>query len=72
VANVIAVSRSPDCFINWRRAPAEGRLAFVLYDLELDGGKPFRNTEFLIGDGHKIKSVAAYFGSKIGRAEDIK
>jgi hypothetical protein len=46
--------------------------AFVLYDLQPNEGKPFRNTEFFVGDGEKIKSVEVYFGSKIGRVEDAK
>ncbi len=49
-----------------------GTEAFVLYDLEPDRGEPFRNIEFLPGDDRKIKSVEVYFGSKIGRVEDLK
>jgi ketosteroid isomerase-like protein len=46
--------------------------AFVLYDLEPDNGQPFRNTEFFAGSGGKIKTIEVYFGSKIGRVEDLK
>jgi ketosteroid isomerase-like protein len=46
--------------------------AFVLYDLEPDNGQPFRNTEFFTGGGGKIKTIEVYFGSKIGRVEEIK
>jgi hypothetical protein len=49
-----------------------GHEAFVLYDLEPDNGQPFRNTEFFTGSGGKIKTIEVYFGSKIGRVEDIK
>jgi hypothetical protein len=49
-----------------------GTNAFVLYDLEPDKGEPFRNTEFVTGSGGKIKTIEVYFGSKIGRVEDIK
>jgi hypothetical protein len=37
-----------------------------------DNGQPFRNTEFFTGSGGKIKTIEVYFGSKIGRVEDIK
>jgi hypothetical protein len=49
-----------------------GNEAFVLYDLEADNGQPFRNTEFFNVSGGKIKTIEVYFGSKIGRVEDIK
>jgi ketosteroid isomerase-like protein len=45
--------------------------ALVLYDLEPDHGQSFRNAEFFTGGG-KIKTIEVYFGSKIGRVEDIK
>jgi hypothetical protein len=40
--------------------------------LEPDNGQPFRNTEFFTGDGSKIKTIEVYFGSKIGRVEDVQ
>jgi ketosteroid isomerase-like protein len=46
--------------------------AFVLYDLEPDYGRPFRNAEFFTGSAGKIETIEVYFGSKIGRVEDIK
>jgi hypothetical protein len=58
--------------IHIRKLFEKGNEAFVLYDLEPNGGELFRNTEFFTGDGHKIKSVEVYFGSKIGRVEDVK
>jgi hypothetical protein len=50
--------------IHIRKRFEKANEAFVLYDLEPDGGEPFRNTEFVTGDGHKVNSVEVYFGSK--------
>ena len=58
--------------IHIRKLFANGNEAFVLYDLQPNEGKPFRNTEFFVCDGEKIKSVEVYFGSKIGRVGDVK
>jgi ketosteroid isomerase-like protein len=58
--------------IHIRKLFDQGNEAFVLYDFEPDNGQPFRNTEFFNGDDGKIKTIEVYFGSKIGRVEDIK
>jgi hypothetical protein len=58
--------------IQIRKLFENGNEAFVLYDLQPSEGKPFRNTEFFVGDGEKIKSVEVYFGSKIDRVGDTK
>jgi hypothetical protein len=58
--------------IRIRKLFDQGNEGFVLYDLEPDNGQSFRNTEFFTGSGGKIKTVEVYFGSKIGRVEDIK
>jgi hypothetical protein len=58
--------------IHIRKLFDQANEAFVLYDLEPDNGQPFRNTEFFTGGGGKIKTIEVYFGSKIGRVEDIK
>ena len=58
--------------IRIRKLFDRGNEAFVLYDLEPDNGQPFRNTEFFTGSAGKIKTIEVYFGSKIGRVEDIK
>jgi ketosteroid isomerase-like protein len=58
--------------IHIRKLFENGNEAFVLYDLQPSEGKPFRNTEFFVGDGEKIKAVEVYFGSKIGRVGDAK
>jgi hypothetical protein len=34
--------------------------------------RPFRNTEFFTGGRGKINTVEVYFGSKIGRVENIR
>jgi len=61
-----------DKAIHIRKLFDQGNEAFVLYDLEPNNGQPFRNTEFFTGGGGKIKTIEVYFGSKIGRVEDIK
>jgi ketosteroid isomerase-like protein len=58
--------------IHIRKLFYQGNEAFVLYDLEPDNGQAFRNTEFFTGSSGKIKTIEVYFGSKIGRVEDIK
>jgi hypothetical protein len=58
--------------IRIRKLFENGNEAFVLYDLQPNEGKSFRNTEYFVGDGEKIKSVEVYFGSKIGRVGDAK
>ena len=57
--------------IHIRKLFAQRNEAFVLYDLEPDNGQAFRNTEFFIESAGKIKKIEVYFGSKIGRVEDI-
>jgi hypothetical protein len=58
--------------IRIRKLFDQGNEGFVLYDLEPDNGQSFRNTEFFTGSSGKIKTVEVYFGSKIGRVEDIR
>jgi ketosteroid isomerase-like protein len=58
--------------IHIRKLFDQANEAFVLYDLEPDNRQPFRNTEFFTGGGGKIKTIEVYFGSKMGRVEDIK
>jgi ketosteroid isomerase-like protein len=42
---------------------ADGSDAFVLYEVELGGGKKFRNTEHMIVEGGQIRSTEVYFGT---------
>ena len=58
--------------IHIRKLFDQANEAFFLYDLEPDNGQPFRNAEFLTAGGGKIKTIEVYFGSKIGRVEDLE
>ncbi len=58
--------------IHLRKLFEHGDEAFVLYDLEPMSGDGFRNTEFFTKEGGKIKSVEVYFGSDLGRTEDLE
>ncbi len=42
---------------------AEGDEAFVTYRCVAKGGKSFRNTEFFVFDGNKVKRIDVYFGA---------
>lgn len=41
----------------------EGDEAFVTYEVVTKDGKRFRNTEFFVFDGSKIRSIDVYFGA---------
>ena len=41
----------------------EGEAAFVTYRCVAKGGKSFRNTEFFVFDGGRIKRIDVYFGA---------
>jgi ketosteroid isomerase-like protein len=41
----------------------DGEKAFVTYLCAVEGGKSFRNTEFLTFNGERIASVNVYFGA---------
>ena len=41
----------------------QGEQAFVTYRCAVEGGKSFRNTEFLTFSGERIASVNVYFGA---------
>ncbi|NOJ41598.1 nuclear transport factor 2 family protein [Bradyrhizobium australiense] len=41
----------------------EGDEAFVTYHCAAKGGKSFRNTEFFVFDGDKVKRIDVYFGA---------
>ena len=57
--------------IHIRKLFDQGNEAFVLYDLKPDNGQAFRNTEFFTRSAGKIDEIEVYFGSRIGRVEDI-
>jgi ketosteroid isomerase-like protein len=41
----------------------EGDEAFVTYEVVTKEGKRFRNTEFFVFDGERIRSIDVYFGA---------
>jgi hypothetical protein len=41
----------------------KGNEALVLYELELNSGGKFRNTEFIRCEAGKIREIEVYFGS---------
>ena len=41
----------------------EGNEAFVTYRCVAKGGQSFRNTEFFVFDGDKVKRIDVYFGA---------
>jgi ketosteroid isomerase-like protein len=45
------------------RILVDGEEAFVTYKCTAKGGKSFRNTEFLVFAGDKVKSIDVYFGA---------
>jgi len=45
------------------RIMVEGSEAFVTYRCVARDGKSFRNTEFFVFDGDKVKRIDVYFGS---------
>jgi hypothetical protein len=49
---------------------AVGSQAFILYELFPLHGSSFRNTEFIVKEGNKIKEVVVFFGSQVGTVGD--
>jgi ketosteroid isomerase-like protein len=45
------------------RILVDGEAAFVTYKCTAKGGKSFRNTEFFVFAGAKVKSIDVYFGA---------
>jgi ketosteroid isomerase-like protein len=45
------------------RILVEGDGAYVTYNCVARSGKSFRNTEFFVFDGDKVKSIEVYFGA---------
>src|ERR1700733_5171038 len=45
------------------RIVVEGNEAFVTYQCTAKGGKAFRNTEFFVFEGDKVKRIDVYFGA---------
>ncbi|MEH2479297.1 ketosteroid isomerase-like protein [Nitrobacteraceae bacterium AZCC 2146] len=45
------------------RIVVDGDAAFVTYKCMAKGGKSFRNTEFFVFEGDRIRSIDVYFGA---------
>ena len=50
----------------------EGSEAFVTYRCTAKGGKSFRNTEFFVFDGDRIKRIDVYFGATYDNGVFVK
>ena len=50
----------------------EGDEAFVTYRCVAKGGQTFRNTEFFVFDGDKVKRIDVYFGATYGNGAFVK
>jgi ketosteroid isomerase-like protein len=50
----------------------EGDEAFVTYRCVAKGGKTFRNTEFFVFDGDKVKRIDVYFGATYDNGVFVK
>ena len=50
----------------------EGDEAFVTYRCVAKGGRAFRNTEFFVFDGDKVKRIDVYFGSAYDNGAFVK
>ena len=50
----------------------EGDEAFVTYRCVAKGGKCFRNTEFFVFDGDKVKRIDVYFGATYDNGAFVK
>jgi ketosteroid isomerase-like protein len=50
----------------------EGDEAFVTYRCVAKGGKSFRNTEFFVFEGDKVKRIDVYFGATYDHGAFVK
>ena len=50
----------------------DGDEAFVTYRCVAKGGKTFRNTEFFVFDGDKVKRIDVYFGATYDNGVFVK
>jgi ketosteroid isomerase-like protein len=50
----------------------DGDEAFVTYRCVAKGGKTFRNTEFFVFDGDKVKRIEVYFGATYDNGVFVK
>jgi hypothetical protein len=54
------------------RILVEGESAFVTYNCVAKGGKSFRNTEFFMFEGDRIKRIDVYFGATYQNGAFVK
>jgi len=45
----------------------QGNAAFVTYRVAMEKGESFRNTEFFVFEGERVKSIDVYFGASSGK-----
>ena len=50
----------------------EGDEAFVTYSCVARGGRTFRNTEFFVFEGNKVKRIDVYFGAAYDNGRFVK
>lgn len=50
----------------------QGDEAFVTYRCIAKGGRDFRNTEFFVFEGNKVKRIDVYFGATYARGVFVK
>jgi ketosteroid isomerase-like protein len=50
----------------------EGDAAFVTYRCAIEKGETFRNTEFFVFEGERVKSIDVYFGASYSEGQFVK
>jgi ketosteroid isomerase-like protein len=50
----------------------QGNAAFVTYRCAMARGEAFRNTEYFVFEGERVKSIDVYFGASYGDATLVK
>ena len=50
----------------------QGNEAFVTYRVAMEKGESFRNTEFFIFEGERVKSIDVYFGASYSDGKFVK
>ena len=50
----------------------QGEQAFVTYRVAMAKGEKFRNTEFFVFEGEKVKSIDVYFGASYPDGKFVK
>ena len=50
----------------------QGNAAFVTYRCAIEKGEAFRNTEFFVFEGERVKSIDVYFGASYSDGKFVK